>query len=163
MLVVLASQSDAHELRRFQRQLEHPPTEPCKTLTWDRRLEMAAHNAFAVATDIPVLSFNPQSPRQRGTNGNTNGLLRQYFLKTADLSRTPQRRLNEVARVSNNGPRATLGFHSPEETFDQLSRWSAESTPHLLIVTQGIRRYSVVQESAIHYRIQDENPVCSFR
>jgi IS30 family transposase len=83
---------------------------------------MAAHQAFTVATDIPVYCCDPQSPWLRGTNENTNGLLRQYFPKAMDLSRIPQHRLNAVARELNNRPRATLDFCSPAEKFDELLR-----------------------------------------
>ncbi len=79
---------------------------------------MAAHQAFTVATDIPVYFCDPQSPWQRGTNEYTNGLLRQYFFKTTDLSRIPHRRLNGVARELNSRPRATLDIHSPAEKFN---------------------------------------------
>ncbi len=78
VLVKLASRSADHVVQRLQRQLQHLPVEFCKTLTWDRGHEMAAHHAFTVATDIPVYFCDPQSPWQRGTNENTNGLLRQY-------------------------------------------------------------------------------------
>jgi IS30 family transposase len=122
VLVKLASRSADHVVQRIQRQLQHLPAELCKTLTWDRGHEMAAHHAFTVATDIPVYFCDPQSPWQRGTNENTNGLLRQYFPKTTDLSRIPQRRLNDVARALNNRPRATLDFHSPAEKFNELLR-----------------------------------------
>jgi IS30 family transposase len=100
-------------VQRLQGQLQHLPAELCKTPTWDRGHEMAAHHAFKVATEIPVYFCDPQSPRQRGTNEITNGLLRKYFPKTTDLSRIPQRRMNEVARELDNRPRATLDVHSP--------------------------------------------------
>jgi IS30 family transposase len=122
VLVKLASRSADHVVQRIQRQLQHLPAELCQTLTWDRGHEMAAPQAFTVATDIPVYFCDPQSPWQRGTNENTNGLLRQYFPKTTDLSRIPQRRLNDVARKLNNRPRATLDFHSPAEKFNKLLR-----------------------------------------
>ncbi len=122
MLVKLATRSVDHVLQRLQRQLQHLPAELCQTQTWDRGHEMAAHHAFTVATDIPVYCCDPQRPWQRGTHENRTGLLRQYFPKTTDLSRIPQRRLNEVARELNNRPRATLAFHSPAEKFNELSR-----------------------------------------
>jgi len=83
---------------------------------------MAAHQAFTVATNIPVYVCDPQIPWQRGTNENTNGLLRQYFPKSMDLSRIPQHRLNAVARELNNRPRPTLDFCSPAEKFNELLR-----------------------------------------
>ncbi len=90
MLVKLASRSAAHVVQRIQRPLQHLPAELCKTLTWDRGHELAADKAFTLATDIPVYFCDPQSPWQRGTNENTNGLLRKYFPKTTDLSRIPR-------------------------------------------------------------------------
>lgn len=71
-----------------------------------------------MATDIPVYFRDPQSPLQRGTNANANGLLRQYFPKTTDLSCISQRRLNEVTCEVNNRQRATIDFHSPAEKFN---------------------------------------------
>ena len=122
VLVKLASRATDHVVQRIQRQLQHLPAALCQTLTWDRGHEMAAHQAFTVATDIPVYCCDPQSPWLRGTNENTNGLLRQYFPKAMDLSRIPQHRLNAVARELNNRPRATLDFCSPAEKFDELLR-----------------------------------------
>jgi IS30 family transposase len=122
VLVKLASRSADHVVQRLHRQLQRLPAELCKTLTCDRGHEMAAHHAFTVGTDIPVYFCDPQSPWQRGTNEDTNGLLRQYFPKTTDLSHIPQRHLNEVARELNNRPRATLDFHSPAEKFNELLR-----------------------------------------
>jgi IS30 family transposase len=83
---------------------------------------MAAHHAFTVANDITVYFCDTQSPWQRGTNVQTNGLLHQYFPKTTDLSHIPHRRMNEVARALNNRQRATLAFHSPAEKFSALLR-----------------------------------------
>ncbi len=84
-----------------------------RSLTWDRGLEMAKHKAFTVATDVKVYFCDPQSPWQRGTNENTNLLLRQYFPRGTDLSGYSQRQLDQVALRLNERPRKTLGFHTP--------------------------------------------------
>ena len=86
----------------------------------DRGHEMAEHRGFAVATDMQVSFCDPHSPWQRGTNENTNGLLRQYFPRSLDLSRLAQRELNAVAQALNNRPRATLDFRSRAEMFNEL-------------------------------------------
>ena len=84
-----------------------------RSLTWDRGLEMAKHKDFTVATDVKVYFCDPQSPWQRGSNENTNGLLRQYFPKNTDLTDYSQSDLNKVAQRLNQRPRQTLGFHTP--------------------------------------------------
>ena len=91
------------------------PRELYKSLTWDRGKEMADHKRFSLATDINVYFCDPQSPWQRGSNEQTNGLLRQYFPKGMDLSDVHQNRLNAVARELNERPRETLNFYSPAE------------------------------------------------
>ncbi len=95
------------------------PRELYKSLTWDRGSEMANHKRFSLATDIDVYFCDPQQPWQRGSNENTNGLLRQYFPKGMDLSNVHQNRLNAVARRLNERPRQTLNFRTPAERFNQ--------------------------------------------
>ena len=95
------------------------PQELYKSLTWDRGKEMADHKRFTLATDIKVYFCDPQNPWQRGTNENTNGLLRQYFPKGTDISAYSQAKLNAVARKLNNRPRKTLNYETPAERFGQ--------------------------------------------
>jgi IS30 family transposase len=95
------------------------PRELYKSLTWDRGSEMADHRRFTLATDIKVYFCDPQQPWQRGSNENTNGLLRQYFPKGMDLSNVHQNRLNAVAKRLNERPRETLQFRTPAERFAQ--------------------------------------------
>ena len=101
------------------------PAELRRSLTWDRGLEMAQHKIFTMATDMQVYFCDPQSPWQRGSNENTNGLLRQYLPKNADLSRFSQSELDEIALRLNTRPRQTLGFQTPA---DKLQA-SVASTP----------------------------------
>jgi IS30 family transposase len=95
------------------------PQELYKSLTWDRGKEMADHKRFTVATDVQVYFCDPQHPWQRGSNENTNGLLRQYFPKGTDLSAYSQTKLNAVARQLNERPRKTLNYETPAERFHQ--------------------------------------------
>ena len=86
-----------------------------RSLTWDQGKEMHAHRRFTIATNVQVYFCEPRSPWQRGSNENTNGLLRQYFPGGTDFSRTSQRHLNAIALRLNQRPRKTLGFETPAD------------------------------------------------
>jgi len=117
MLVRVPSKDTKTVIRALIKQAHKLPRELYKSLTWDRGKEMADHKSFSLATDIDVFFCDPQQPWQRGSNENTNGLLRQYFPKGMDISDVHQNRLNAVARSLNERPRETLNFYSPAEKF----------------------------------------------
>jgi len=118
MLARVSSKDSETVINALIKQAHSLPKELYKSLTWDRGKEMADHQRFTLATDIKVYFCDPQSPWQRGSNENTNGLLRQYFPKGTDLSVHSQAKLNAVARRLNERPRKTLEFETPAERFN---------------------------------------------
>jgi IS30 family transposase len=119
MLVKVASKDTETVINALIKSARKLPQELYKSLTWDRGKEMAGHKRFTLATDIQVYFCDPQNPWQRGTNENTNGLLRQYLPKGIDISNYSQAKLNAVARQLNERPRKTLDFQTPAEMFSQ--------------------------------------------
>ena len=119
MLVKVASKEAEMFANALIKNARKLPQELYQSLTWDRGTEMADHKRFTLATDIKVYFCDPQNPWQRGTNENTNGLLRQYFPKGTDLSAYSQAKLNAVARQLNARPRKTLDYETPAERFSQ--------------------------------------------
>lgn len=120
MLVKVASKNTETVINAPIKNARKLPQELYKSLTWDRGKEMADHKRFTLATDIGVYFCDPQSPWQRGSNENMNGLLRQYFPKGVDISGYSQVQLNAVARRLNERPRMTLNYETPAERFSQL-------------------------------------------
>jgi IS30 family transposase len=119
LLVKVEGKDTETVVQALTKQVRRLPAELRKSLTWDRGMEMAAHKKFAIATDVQVYFCDPQSPWQRGTNENTNRLLRQYFPKGTDLSACEQTDLNRVAVRLNRRPRKTLGFRSPADVLNE--------------------------------------------
>ncbi len=119
MLVRVKSKDTKTVIDALIKQAHKLPRELYKSLTWDRGKEMADHKRFSLETNIKVYFCDPQSPWQRGSNENTNGLLRQYFPKGMDISSVHQNRLNAVAKRLNERPRETLHFETPAERFSQ--------------------------------------------
>ena len=117
MLAKIPSRDTQTVVSALIKQAKKLPDELYKSLTWDRGKELTDHKRFTMATNIAVYFCDPQSPWQRGSNENTNRLLRQYFPKGTDLSAHSQARLNYIARELNERPRMTLGYQSPAERF----------------------------------------------
>lgn len=118
MLVNIKSKDTEAVISALIKHAKKLPNELYKSLTWDRGKEMADHHCFTLATNIDVYFCDPQSPWQRGSNENTNRLLRQYFPKGTDLSVHSQATLNKVARQLNERPRKTLDYETPVERFN---------------------------------------------
>jgi IS30 family transposase len=125
MLVKVPGKDTTTVVAALSRHVRQLPAALRRSLTWDRRLEMAQHKSFTMATEVQVYFCDPQSPWQRGSNENTNGLLRQYLPTKADLSCYSQSDLDEIALRLNQRPRKTLGFQTPA---DRLQA-SVASTP----------------------------------
>ena len=120
MLVKVNGKTSPEVVEALIKQVRHLPRELKKSLTWDRGLEMAHHKDLAIATNVDVYFCDPRSPRQRGTNENTNRLLRQYLPKQSDLSEHSQAELNKIALRLNQRPRKTLGFRCPAAKLDEV-------------------------------------------
>lgn len=119
MLVKLTDKHTVTVVAALKKQITKLPTELRRSLTWDRGMELANHKQFTMATDVAVYFCDPRSPWQRGTNENTNGLLRQYYPDGTNLTLVTQTELNAVARELNQRPRKTLGFETPAKIFSQ--------------------------------------------
>lgn len=121
IIVPLRRGKDAESVRKaYARALRTIPQELKKTLTYDQGKEMSGHKLFTLATDIKVFFAHPASPWQRGTNENTNGLIRQYFPKGTDFRNVTARRIKFVQRQLNDRPRAVLEYLKPHEVFNRL-------------------------------------------
>lgn len=119
MLVKVPGKSTDDVVPALAKRIRALPVELRKSVTWDRGTEMAKHKDFTIATDVQVYFCDPQSPWQRGSNENTNGLLRQYLPKGTDLSTFTQAALNKISRELNERPRQTLGFICPADKLAQ--------------------------------------------
>lgn len=119
MLVALDRKDTRSVTDALSRHVRELPEQLRRSLTWDRGLEMAEHARFTVATDVDVYFCDPRSPWQRGSNENTNGLLRQYLPKGTNLSRLTQAELDAIAARLNTRPRRTLGFKTPADTLEE--------------------------------------------
>jgi len=115
MLVKLARKDTTSVVAALAKHVRKLPEELRRSLTWDQGKEMHAHKRFTIATNLQVYFCDPRSPWQRGSNENTNGLLRQYFPRGTDLSRVSQAHLNAIAMRLNQRPRKTLGFETPAD------------------------------------------------
>jgi len=118
LLVRLPAADSATVVDALARRVQRLPTVLRQSLTWDQGKEMAQHQRFTVATDVQVYFCDPHSPWQRGSNENTNGLLRQYFPKGSDLRSVTQRQLDAVALKLNTRPRHTLNGRTPAEVLN---------------------------------------------
>jgi IS30 family transposase len=119
MLVEFAGKDTETVVNALIKNARKLPQELYRSLTWDRGKELADRERFTVATDVRVYFCDPQSPWQRGSNENTNGLVRQYLPKGIDISSYSQAKLNALARQLNERPRKTLGYRTPAEMLSE--------------------------------------------
>jgi IS30 family transposase len=122
LLCRVRDKTTASVVASLSAQMKRLPKQLLKTLTWDRGQELASHKKFTVATDMAVYFCDPSSPWQRGTNENTNGLLRQYFPKRTSVAQYTQKQLDSIAAKLNTRPRKTLGFRSPASVLAESLR-----------------------------------------
>jgi len=122
MLIAVDGKDTRSVTRALSRHVRRLPEQLRSSITWDRGTEMAEHARFTIATDVKVYFCDPQSPWQRGSNENTNGLLRQYLPKGTDLSKLTQPQLDAIAAKLNTRPRETLGFMTPADTLEAALR-----------------------------------------
>jgi transposase, IS30 family len=122
LLAVGRDKTSQHVCALLAKKIRTLPQHLARSLTWDRGKELAGHLQFSIATGVQVYFCDPSSPWQRGSNENTNGLLRQYFPRGSDLSAHPQRHLDRVAHILNDRPRQTLGWMKPSEKLAELLR-----------------------------------------
>ena len=121
ILVPLGNQKDAVSVREaYAKAFKTVPDELRKTLTYDQGKEMSEHQQFTIDTGIQVFFAHPASPWERGTNENTNGLIRQYFPKGTDFAQVSEDEIKKVQRKLNNRPRKALNFYKPDEVFNKL-------------------------------------------
>ena len=120
MLVKLENKTTDAVIGALTTQIQQLPEELKRSLTWDRGLEMAKHKQFTVDTGVQVYFCDPKSPWQRGTNENTNGLLRQYLPHGMNLAGVTQDQLNEIAARLNGRPRKTLGYVTPSAKLSEV-------------------------------------------
>jgi IS30 family transposase len=128
VLLKVPNKNTATVVAALAKQVRKLPHELRRSLTWDRGKEMADHKSFTIATNVQVYFCDPRSPWQRGSNENTNGLLRQYFPRGTDLSRFSQTHLNRIALRLNQRPRKTLGFETPTDRLRAVLQRSVEPT-----------------------------------
>jgi IS30 family transposase len=120
LLIRLRGKETRHVVQALTRRVRRLPVGLMASLTWDRGYELAAHRTFSIATGVQVYFCDPQSPWQRGSNENTNGLLRQYMPRRTDLSRYQQPQLDAIAHRLNTRPRKTLGYRTPADRLAEI-------------------------------------------
>lgn len=120
LLIRLRGKETRHVVQALTRRVRRLPVGLMASLTWDLGYELAAHRTFSIATGVQVYFCDPQSPWQRGSNENTNGLLRQYMPRRTDLSRYQQPQLDAIAHRLNTRPRKTLGYRTPADRLAEI-------------------------------------------